>query len=667
MKGFGRIGKIIPVFLCAIFLFSVVACQKKDDESGTFTPPTDETVDVPGGIHTGGGDVVPVEGAFIVKDGRTDYAIVADAAFDYAAGRLKYYLAEATGVSLPIVRSNAVSGFDASKKYLSIGQNALSDTAGVVFDKTVLGTSGFIVRTVGNSVFMGGVMSFGNIYSVFEFLYHAIDFDAYGNAYIYFDKRGELPLLRFDITEVPDFEWRQTGYASLPQEYQDIFRSQFMTDIWMIVKGAGGRSNTWHNFFEYFPKSVYLNPADPENYHPEWYSAAKEETGGGGEQLSVTAQGNEASYALMVETAFQKVRETVLANPQLEIITFTQNDNNRWCESDATSALYRQYGTHAAGMIKIANDIGKKLSDWIASGEDVSTDRHVELLFFAYAQTVEPPVKTNPDGTYAPMDDSVVCAPNVNVLFAPIGMDYTKSILHESNKKAYDQAVKWSVLSSKLYLWLYQTNFSNYLFPYNSWSALQNTLRFYNKEGATLLFNQGQYNNHGTTAFDDLKNYLNAKLQWNVNRNTSDLIDKYFDVRFGPASATMKEYFNQLLAYMNYLENYRGVTGSINFSIDNKDFWPKSLMDKWYGLIEKATAEIAVLQDGDPARYKGLYEGIVRESMFIRYCLIIYYHPYYSDDTIAKMRADFAADADWIGLVRLNEGSAITNITSAWQ
>ena len=75
---------------------------------------------------------------------------------------------------------------------------------------------GFIIQTVGDSIFIVGGEDKGVLYGIYELLHHLIDFECFGvDNYTIRKNAANVPLLDFDIKEVPDYTIRTAGYGSL--------------------------------------------------------------------------------------------------------------------------------------------------------------------------------------------------------------------------------------------------------------------------------------------------------------------------------------------------------------------------------------------------------------------------------------------------------------------
>ena len=94
----------------------------------------------------------------LVKDGKTDYVVVLaenekNEQVTFASSELIQNFYKATGVYLQTKNDSEIN-YSQNCKVLSIGETSLLQKAGVTFDKAEIGSSGYVVKTVGSSVFM---------------------------------------------------------------------------------------------------------------------------------------------------------------------------------------------------------------------------------------------------------------------------------------------------------------------------------------------------------------------------------------------------------------------------------------------------------------------------------------------------------------------------------
>ena len=74
-----------------------------------------------------------------------------------------------------------------------------------------------------------------------------------------------------------------------------------------------------------------------------------------------------------------------------------------------------------------------------------------------------------------------------------------------------------------------------------------------NGGGGKYMFDQGQFNQSVGTDWFRLKEYLTAKLQWNVNQDMDTLIDNFFTNYFKNASVSMKNFFDSQQLHHTWL------------------------------------------------------------------------------------------------------------------
>ena len=631
---------IVTYFLLFIFIILPLAVGCGGEQGIDLDKPTSDT-----GNHT---LTSKVTGKNISSGGVSDYKIViSDNAGEhtvFAAGELRELLNESSGISLPIIRDNdLVNG----GKYLSIGENSLSKSAGIKFDYDRLGYNGLIIETKDDSVFMGGAGEFGNMNSVYRFLEHTVGFEQFTAEAYSLDYVRDIPLLEFHGFDVPDIQWRVGGYYSVMNYSQKYTKSgrrlmyNTPADAWLAP------GNLAHNSFLWLPK------ADYQDSHDKWYSDD-------GTQLCMTAHGDEVELQALVDTVVAKMVNMIKSYPYASALTFTQEDFDTWCTCKSCSAERDKYGTNAAVYVKLANRLSDTLNAWIATNDEgVPHDRKVDITMFAYLKSTDAPVKQNEDGSYSPIDDSVIPRKNVSIWIAPIYAEYTIPFTHQRNQYYAGIFDKWCSISDNISLWSYNTIFNNYLFPYNTFDATAENYRYIYEKGISNIFDQGQYDSERSTAMTELKIYLNSKLGWNINANMGELIDRYFENVFGPAKEEMLGYFTQLRVWTNYLRDYDGLLGGIWADIGKSQRWPKPVLDGFKGKIEAAYEAIEELRLIDPATYERIDDAINRESIFVDYALLTFYSGEYSDYTLTEMNEQFEKNLARSGVTAMGENQPI--------
>ena len=355
-----------------------------------------------------------------------------------------------------------------------------------------------------------------------------------------------------------------------------------------------------------------------------------------------------------------------------------------------TCLLYKDlYGTPAATCIYFMNDLNKLVQAYIQENEP---GRVMNLTFFAYHDSEPAPVERvkmtdesgnviwgdpieNDDGSFQPlrryqMDENrqfvkdasgnyvyetdengndvyLTCDEHVYPWLAPIYSKFTYSFYSDTNQSYAKNVSSWYAVSSNVYVWVYGTNFKYYLYPYNTWSTMVETYRYLKECGVKYVWAQGQERNQ-STAFSDLKDYIDSKFLFDINADYDKVLDTYFDNYYLDASAEMRSLFHLIQAQSAYLQkNIPTISGGIYDEIGEKAYWPQKLLDTMIEIIDRAYAAVEKYKTTDPELYESLVKRIKKESIFPRYVQCVHFANEYSN--IQEMRKAFRDDWNELG------------------
>lgn len=587
-----------------------------------------------------------------VADRKTDYTVItpaqADKFIEEAAALMVRHVAPATGAALSTATDEGLT-WNKESKWIVLGSRSLFEAAGLTMPEEDIGSSGYYIRTVGNSVFVMSEGTHGVQNGALEVLRHAVGYEMYADDTVaYSVQPGDtVKLPDFDITEAPDFTYFMTSNR---MSADAVTGMRFTSEVYIPVEGT-----VWHNSF------CYLDPNDYPD-HPEWFSLDDKT------QLCYTARGNAEYFEAMLDEFMKKMTPAVEARPDLDNITITIQDNTDACRCPACTAEFEKYGTDSAAVVKFCNTVSDRLGAYFKekAEKEGGEVRNVNILFFAYRKMFTPPVR-EVNGKFEPIDESVVCRDNVGVYIAPIDAAYNASFYDEINRTTADVIEGWGVCSKMLHMWLYETNYSYYLYPLNSYDSMLETYRFCKNNNAILMFPEGQYNQGNVTAFGKLKEYFNSKALWNVNVDYATILDDFFANYFREAAEPMRRYFDELQAQLKYIEqNYPEVGGGIYDNIAQARFWPKRMLEQWLGYMDEAYAAIEPYKATDPLLYDVLREHILLETIFPRFALVTLHTGSYSQQTLKAMRDEFRSDCTALDITMYSELTPLSAIFSSW-
>lgn len=657
--------KVLSLILAITMLVPfATSCKGGDDgesnasESVTDTSRGDITEDI--GTHYVSGmlherNVKQTNKEFVKSNGSTDYSIVYDNSDNYAVMATDFIynnVLSATGAKLG---STAYDGqaYSGDARYIVLNIGEMFGQAGLTMPQKELGSAGYYIKTVGNSVFIMSTGKEGLQMGAIAFLEEVLGYDMVGDDFPVYEKDGKT-LPEMEITEKPDYEFRDvTGQLTKSGQYGMGYTNN---DIIMPVGGA-----KWHNSF------ALLNPEIYYAEHKGWYSDTvtpdmRPTTQKAG-QLCYTAHGDKTEYAAMIQTAYERLKAIAEEFPALSGVSITEQDNYEWCDCEACSAMVKEYGTNSATCLKFCNDVAEKLTEYFEP-----KGRRLIVYFFAYHGTEDAPATKNADGSYT-ANKGIKCHKNVGVVYAPIGANFSRSFYDEENTRYAEIMKAWKVVCDNVGLWIYQTNFKNYFYPFNSWDTVAETYRFGKENGAVYIFDQGQMNINEQTAFSKLKEYVSAKLAINVNLDSQEITEKFFKYYYGDGGEYMYEMYNDIRLHLNTLyQKYPSeIKGYIYEGISNSSYWTKKQFEGYLTLIDKAYDAISKIRYTEPEKYATLKEHILLESLFPRYALCTLFADSYQKGELMELRRAFKTDADYFKYDRDYETSAnLNSIYESW-
>ena len=289
----------------------------------------------------------------------------------------------------------------------------------------------------------------GTVYGVVTLLEQYLGVDYWGeNEYSFRPSRTiKLPLI--DKIDNPAFRYRQTQCYAIRTD--SIYKWWNRLEEPNEVFAAG----YWvHTFDKLLPASVYGKD------HPEYYSYFK----------GKRHPGKASQWCLtnpeVFEIVAQRIDSIFKANPDKHIMSVSQNDGNYTnCTCDACKAIDDYEGALSGSIITFLNKLAARFPD-------------KEFSTLAYLYTMNPPKHVKP-------------LPNVNIMLCDIDCDREVTLTENASGKQFVKAMEgWSAITNNIFVWDYGINFDNYLAPFPNFHILQDNIRLFKKNHATMHFSQ---------------------------------------------------------------------------------------------------------------------------------------------------------------------------------
>lgn len=641
---------------------------------------------------------------YLVKQAKSNYKIVisenAGSLIVTASQELQSLFYQATGVMLPIVYDSGLT-HSADNEYLSIGKNALTESASLTASQADIKGQGFYIKTIDKTVYMLGATDRGSLYATYEFLSREFNFEHFFTDVYYIDENVTDKFLNeYDVTEIPDIDQMtvpNVGYIQYNSQNANRMRVVQIAE-WSIPQN---NYNNVHNIYQIIPYSQfsYKTENNTEYYgeHPAWYSDAvydatqgKWVTGKNSENSQACfsahcdltdVNSDKTEYNAMVDE-FLRVIQKGIKKTDAEIFTISQRDNKGFCKCENCLKAINKYGTASSLLVLLCNTLSDKMNEWFGTDEGAPYKRDLKILFLAYQDVEAAPTTYNKETkTYQPSAPEMVCRENVGVYIASLGVYNNYDFNKEKNAEIKENILAWSALTNKFTFWIYDVNFNNYFYPYDSFVIKKEYYKLMNQVGTTVLNDQGQTQNIGScTAWDNLKSYLETKLRWDTDADLEALTKRYFKVCYKTAADTMYSLYLQSKAHasdmrIKFENGYFGsqvgqsAIADIFGGIKNPVLWQKSTVTSWYNQFLLALSQLDQIKESDPKGYESAYKMVCAELASPLYILIDLYSDTYAESTLNKMKQDFKKYCTIAGINSYFDSTAtggIENLYKHW-
>ena len=600
----------------------------------------------------------------IVKDGTSDYIILigdsANEAEKHAAAELSSYIAQISGVEIPVYNERFINNADTSMKIISVGNTALKKNR-LNYDNVDFNNDGFVIKTVDNTLFIfGGESKRGTIYAVYEYLETCCGCRFFMPEVEKVPKAKNVYLPVIDMIEIPTFGLREVVYNTmLDGTFSTKARLTGEIDIIGENKTQYGEIHSdyfWsqaHNIATTIvPISVYGES------HPEWYYYDNnvsiynfDYTYGVNDDGSY----KEGMDVNPVDVAVESLKKGLIESDAY-YLNCSQADTADTCENPIY--LARKERIQASGTIlQFLNLVCERLDAWITSETRPDglfpNGREYKILNFAYGHTQTPPI-TNGE---------VVVKAHKNILtwLAPIEFNGLYPYNDRQNQISYVPGLfdGWTKCVDSFGLWDYYACFAvnpcMYYSPYLSTAG--NNYRFYADLGnINYVFSElSGGSDWQRNEFDEIKTYCASKLLWNPYKyNMNDLVKEYCEYVFGDQSAAV------LQVITANEDNFALLTSSdYNYRIDHSklpwtQFFPLSLVENNIKILNKAIDDNA--KSDSPAEVKERVDLRLKKfKITIASHLLFEYDSYYPVSDINKKKAFTDEFFDLIEETKFNE------------
>ena len=505
--------------------------------------------------------------ALILAENRhSDYTVVlpdgADACIQTAANEFITYFERISSVRLPLAYEAAIAD---GTPGIYLGNTGRAEKTGK-FDPVSIGEEGFLLCADGADLLIAGGGSRGTLYGVYTFL------EEYLGVRWFTPTLETVPEQRtvtvdaaLDRIVQPSFSVRRNDPGGTYDAYRA--RTKMNVSFWYDMPEYGGAMTfvLWDvTLDKLVPDALFAS-------HPEYFAL--------GEDGNRTTDHVCLSNPEVLSVAVEYARAAIQSCPRdAKYLHVGQKDNTNYCRCERCEALYQQYGAVSAPTILFTNALADALKDEFPD---------FMFTFYAYNETDTPPT----DLTLRCRDNvaPVLCGLHKACRSHPLtecgavdGDEHFKNLFYENEPTVAQAFANWVKIADTTYIYDYTINFLNTAQFFSNLETMQSTMRYMYDIGITgYIYNCGDGHE---AAFNELRNYLLHKLQWDVNCDVEYHMNDFLRAYYGEEAAP---YIREILDIQT--AQIRATAHAFDFDWHYQSgFYPAQTVLKLDALWEKA-------------------------------------------------------------------------------
>ena len=636
--------KFITFVLTLTILFtSVTACKPKQQEN----KPEE-------------GNKTPVVSGVLVDNGTSPYRIIISKDYTdtiyFAATEMQNFINQATGVSLPISLDTSIT-INEDSRYIFIGKNSVLTDIDSDIDYSKLNGDGFILRSKDDCLFINGANDRGTLYGVYDYLEKCVGVRFLTADYTYVPSLTKLDFYTIDHKEIPAFPLRVFLAKSFYTDSLFAARMRMTGGEHFAASekyGGGANINGFaHNTISFVPTGTYFSTAEDKVKNAHMYNIDSSGnavdicfTDGVAEDGSLDTTMELSAAKVAIESLKNRVRET---SKDTTLFFFAMQDTTVECQCNRCLTRAKKY-LRSGNVVRMTNLVSKEVNEWCQKEYD---GRRVELIMFAYNQTVYAPV----DGDGNALD--ATCIPNeyVHVRIAPINQNQYYSVTEDKNFALGKTIDAWGNLTPNIMVWNYHTFYSGFACYFPTQRTWKADLKRYQEIGATYMLMQSDHVNSSDWQ-DKMDIYVASKMLWNTDSDITALQNEFIDLYYGKSAQAIKEVMGRLDEKFFEVALTNEVTIQIYQSkIYDTKYYPIAFLE---GLLDIINAEIEkATVAGDTALVTRLNEV----KLTPLYMIVRNVKSYYADSQqVYNTVKEFVDIASTLDFSRVSEGKNIDDI-----
>lgn len=441
----------------------------------------------------------------VVNTRKSNYKILisnkSDTQEKKAADIVQKYVEASTGVKLPI---NELNINKLENSIIISKQNKLPNKLENI--NVDLGDQGLAIYTKDSNVFILGGSDQGVIYAAYTFIDKYLGCKMFNSSKQFIPKQDNFKISNnLKDIQLPKFEHRQyffLGSFRPSQEYLD----------WNKLQSYGDKNvSKWgvyimHNINDFISVNEYFQKT------PSFFALVE------GKRVKDQL---DYSNPVLHDEIIKKIKIYLKKNPETTAIALNPNDIEKYCQCDKCKINTNKYKAESANLLMMLNAVAKEFPN-------------IQFSTLAFKTNRKPPVGLKINSNI----NMVVCDIEANKI-EPI-----KTSTYFQNVRFREDLKDWVKLNDDILVWHYVSWYPHSMAPFPIFDKIQADLKYFSEEKVKGVFLEGD---GGLFAdFNDLKAFYCAKMMWNPNENSDQIINEYLKYDFGEASSDIMSYYKLL-------------------------------------------------------------------------------------------------------------------------
>ena len=458
---------------------------------------------------------------YIVQNCETDFVIVTEDEPDEciltAVNEMQTYIEKISGAELEHITE---SEYTDGEKAIIIGETELEKSITTV-DRQKIGADGFFIYSNGTQLLIAGGDSRGTLYGVYTLLEEYLGVRWFTPELEVVPESKDVVIdAAISRTVQPSFSIRRNSCAGATDAYRA--KHKINVSFWNEAPEYGGS-------LTYVLWDVTLDTLVPDALfaeHPEYFAM---NTDG-----SRTTDHVCLSHPEVLPIAIENARKAILScERDSKYIHIGQKDNSNYCHCETCEALYEKYGSISAPTIIFTNAFADALDDEFPD---------FTFTFYAYGETERPPqdLTLRCNSNVIPVLCGLHKACRSHPLTECGAMDGVENetfdmLYGDPEPQIAQDFANWVKVADRTYIYDYTINFLNTAQFFSNFETMQPTMKYMHDIGITgYVYNcgDGHY-----AAFNELRNYLLCKLQWDVDCDVEYHMADFLNAYYGEDAA----------------------------------------------------------------------------------------------------------------------------------